>query len=88
LAAIPIGAYEPREFMESAHINPEEAVKAFGALGAKRAIGIHWGTFKLTLEPMKEPPLKLQKALKNGGVPEERFRALRHGEKWPDAVTD
>ena len=88
LAAIPIGAYEPREFMESAHINPEEAVKAFGALGAKRAIGIHWGTFKLTLEPMKEPPLKLQKALKNGGVPAERFRALRHGEKWPDAVTD
>jgi hypothetical protein len=37
---------------------------------------------------MKEPPLKLQKALKTGRVPEERFRALRHGEKWPDAVTD
>jgi N-acyl-phosphatidylethanolamine-hydrolysing phospholipase D len=88
LAAIPIGAYEPREFMKSAHINPEEAVKAFGDLGAKRAIGIHWGTFKLTLEPMTEPPLKLQKALQNSGVPEEKFRALRHGEKWPEAVTN
>jgi len=88
LAAIPIGAYEPREFMKSAHINPEEAVKVFGDLGAKRAIGIHWGTFKLTLEPMTEPPLKLQKALQNSGVPEEKFRALRHGEKWPQAMTN
>lgn len=88
LAAIPIGAYEPREFMKSAHVNPEEAVKVFNDLGAKKAIGIHWGTFKLTLEPMTEPPLRLQKALKNSGVPEEKFRVLSHGEKWPDALTN
>ena len=87
LAAIPIGAYEPREFMKSAHINPEEAVKAFGDLGAKRAIGIHWGTFKLTLEPMTEPPLKLLRALKKSGTIEESFRVLRHGESWPGALT-
>ena len=88
LAAIPIGAYEPREFMKSAHVNPEEAVNAFIDLGARRAIGIHWGTFRLTLEPMTEPPLKLKQALKNGSVPEERFRVLKHGEKWPDALTN
>ena len=87
LAAIPIGAYEPREFMKSAHINPEEAVLAFTDLGAKKAIGIHWGTFKLTLEPMTEPPVKLQEALKKSGVPKETFRVLKHGETWPDAVT-
>jgi len=74
--------------MKSAHINPEEAVKAFGDLGAKRAIGINWGTFKLTLEPMAEPPLKLQKALHKSGVSDEKFRSLRHGEKWPEAVTN
>jgi N-acyl-phosphatidylethanolamine-hydrolysing phospholipase D len=88
LAAIPIGAYEPREFMKSAHLNPEEAVNVFNDLGAKRAIGIHWGTFKLTLEPMTEPPLKIQEALKNAGVPEKKFRVLRHGEKWPAGLND
>jgi len=87
LAAIPIGAYEPREFMKSAHINPEEAVRVFSDLGAKHAIGIHWGTFKLTLEPMTEPPVKLQEALRKIGVPKENFRVLRHGESWPSAVS-
>ena len=73
--------------MKSAHVNPEEAVNAFIDLGAKRAIGIHWGTFKLTLEPMTEPPLRLKKALKNSGVPQEKFRVLKPGEKWPGALT-
>ena len=86
LAAIPIGAYEPREFMKSAHINPEEAVRVFNDLGTKYAIGIHWGTFKLTLEPMNEPPIRLANALKAAGVDSKTFRVLQHGEMWPDAV--
>ena len=84
LAAIPIGAYEPREFMKSAHINPEEAIKVFSDLGAKYAIGIHWGTFKLTLEPMNEPPKRLKNALKAAGLGEKTFRTLKHGETWPE----
>ena len=88
LAAIPIGAYEPREFMRSAHINPEEAVKVFSDLGAKYAIGIHWGTFKLTLEPMNEPPYRLENALKAAGVDSKTFRTLKHGEMWPEVLQD
>ena len=88
LAAIPIGAYEPRDFMKSAHINPEEAVKVFSDLGAKYAIGIHWGTFKLTLEPMDEPPNRLKNALKVAGVDGKTFRTLKHGETWPEALPD
>ena len=84
LAAIPIGAYKPRDFMKSSHINPEEAVTVFSDLGAKYAIGIHWGTFKLTLEPMDEPPRKLAEALLKQKIPKQRFRALKHGEAWPE----
>ena len=83
LAAIPIGAYEPREFMQSAHITPEEAVVVFKDLNAKYAIGIHWGTFKLTLEPMNEPPIRLSRELERLGIDKQRFRTLRHGEVWP-----
>ena len=86
LAAIPIGAYEPRHFMKSAHINPEEAVMVFNDLGAKRAIAIHWGTFKLTIEKLDEPPHRLEKALKNAGISIDRFRVLRHGEFWPESL--
>ena len=55
LALVPIGAYDPRWFMKSAHMNPEEALQAVQDVGAKRAIGMHWGTFSLTDEPMAEP---------------------------------
>ena len=84
VAAIPIGAYEPREFMKGAHMNPEEAVKVFSDLGAQYAVGIHWGTFKLTLETMDEPPLLLEESLIKKGVSTQRFRALEHGEQWKE----
>ncbi len=55
LALVPIGAYDPRWFMKSSHMNPEEALQAVKDVGASRAIGMHWGTFSLTDEPMAEP---------------------------------
>jgi len=80
LATIPIGAYEPRWFMKASHINPMEAVQVFQDLGAERALAMHWGTFILTDEPVKEPPVKLAEALENAGIAEENFRVLIHGE--------
>ncbi len=82
LAAIPIGAYLPRPFMKDAHVNPDEAVQIFQDLQPKRAIAIHWGTFKLTSEPLAEPPARLKQALKAQKIPESRFRVLQHGQKW------
>ena len=63
LALLPIGAYEPRWFMHAQHMTPAEAALAFGELGARRLIGIHWGTFRLSDEPMDEPPRLLEQAL-------------------------
>ena len=83
LAAIPIGAYNPREFMKASHVNPEEAVQIFKDLMPEQAIAIHWGTFKLTLEPLQEPPLRLTAALEKAGIEATRFLALTHGQKLP-----
>ena len=59
-AMLPIGAYEPVWFMQSQHMGPEEAVKAFEILGAKTFCAMHWGTFKLTDEPLGEPPERVR----------------------------
>jgi len=55
VALVPIGAYDPRWIMKSSHMTPEEAKQVAQDVGAKRAIGMHWGTFALTNEPMAEP---------------------------------
>ena len=81
-AAIPIGAYEPRDFMRESHCTPEEAVQIFRDLEAGHAVAVHWGTFKLTLEPLAEPPVRLRAALREADIAEGRFRALTHGERW------
>lgn len=56
LVALPIGAYAPRAMMAESHMNPEEALQAAIDLKAKRALGIHFGTFDLSDEPLTEPP--------------------------------
>jgi L-ascorbate metabolism protein UlaG (beta-lactamase superfamily) len=58
-ALLPIGAYEPQWFMGKQHMNPEEAVRAFNDMGARELVAMHWGTFRLTDEPMDEPPRRL-----------------------------
>ena len=82
LAALPIGAYEPRWFMKVQHMNPADAVQAFRDLDAEAAIGIHWGTFQLTNEKVDQPAVDLGAALAEAGIEPGRFRALRPGEVW------
>lgn len=80
LALIPIGAYAPRWFMGPQHIDPFEAVKVFQDVGAKKAVGIHWGTFELTDEPLDEPPKLLREAVAKAGLAQEAFGVLHHGQ--------
>jgi len=80
LSLLPIGAYEPRHFMKSIHVNPEEAVMIHQDVQSRYSIGMHWGTFMLTTEDMDEPPRQLQKALQQANVSESEFFLMKHGE--------
>ena len=80
VALLPIGAYEPRWFMQTAHMNPEEAVQTYVDLGARDFIAMHWGTFRLTDEPMLEPPQRTRAEWQRRGLPAQRLHIPRHGE--------
>lgn len=75
LVHLPVGAYEPRWFMQRVHMNPDDAVQAYAALigsGAHPPCAVmHWGTFKLTDEPMDEPPRRMRALWTASGLPAE-----------------
>jgi len=77
---IPIGAYEPRWFMRNQHVNPDEAVQIHLDVKSKRSMGIHWGTFVLTDEPLHQPMDDLAAARHKHGVAEADFVYFAIGE--------
>ena len=79
-AMLPVGAYEPRWFMQAQHMNPEEAVEAAVQLGTKNMVAMHWGTFKLTDEPLEEPPRRAREEWTRRGLAAERLWILDVGE--------
>jgi L-ascorbate metabolism protein UlaG (beta-lactamase superfamily) len=68
VALLPIGAYKPYNWFKDLHLNPQTAVQAFLDLRAKYLIPIHWGTFKISDEPMGEPPFLLKKEAERVGL--------------------
>ena len=62
LAIVPIGAYAPRAMMLESHMNPEEALQSATDVGASKALGVHFGTFDLSDEPLAEPPRRFLNA--------------------------
>jgi L-ascorbate metabolism protein UlaG (beta-lactamase superfamily) len=84
---MPIGAYDPRWFMRIVHVNPEEAVQAYVDVASAhrntlppRMLGIHWGTFRLTDEPMEEPPARTRAVWRGRGLSDDRLWIARFGE--------
>ena len=80
LSAIPIGAYEPRWFMEPVHVSPAEAVQIHQDVRSQFSIGMHWGTFKLTDEDMDEPPRKLRKIMAKNSLDNKEFITVDPGQ--------
>lgn len=81
LAAIPVGGYAPRWFMQTFHLDPDDAVAVHKDLGARSSVGMHWGTFDgLTDDPLDEAPKRLAQARARERIPPEQFFVMRHGE--------
>jgi len=84
ITLMPIGAYEPRWFMGPMHLDPADAVRAFGDLNPGAAsghamVGIHWGTFRLTDEPIDEPPVLARQAWADSKRRPDDLWILPHG---------
>lgn len=82
LALLPIGAYEPRYFMQPQHTSPEEAVQIALDTGTTVALGIHWGTFPLADEPYAEPAERFARALHDQEHTSLSGKPLRPGDCW------
>jgi N-acyl-phosphatidylethanolamine-hydrolysing phospholipase D len=85
LLMLPIGAYEPRWFMRTVHMNPPEAIEAYAELSSMQVdapalLPIHWGTFRLTDEPMEEPPEWTRRLWREQGYEAAKLWLLQHGE--------
>ena len=80
LSLLPIGAYEPRWFMEAIHLDPEQAVVAHQDLHSELSIGMHYGTFQLTTEGIDEPLIKLDRAKKKYNIVESEFITIEFGQ--------
>ncbi|KAF8970885.1 N-acyl-phosphatidylethanolamine-hydrolyzing phospholipase D [Flammula alnicola] len=79
-ALIPIGAYLPRQFMSRIHCAPQDSVRLFKDLKAKKAVGMHWGTWILTAEDVVEPPKRLAEECKKAGIEDGAFTVCDIGE--------
>jgi len=77
VALLPIGAYHPESF-RAVHTSPEDALRAFVDMGARHMIPMHYGTFKLSQEPVDEPVQRLLADAKRLGVT-DRIRVLEEG---------
>jgi L-ascorbate metabolism protein UlaG (beta-lactamase superfamily) len=84
-AALPIGGYAPRWFMRDQHIGPAEAVEAARILSASTLFPMHWGTYRLTDEPIDEPALLVRREAERAGQP---LALLRPGGLWSATVLD
>ncbi|KAL2918342.1 hypothetical protein HK105_202269 [Polyrhizophydium stewartii] len=68
-ASLPIGSYEPREYMRHQHMDPEEACMVHRDIRAAFSLGVHWGTFMMSDEHYLDPPKHLEEGRIKLGLP-------------------
>ncbi|CAN5256133.1 MBL fold metallo-hydrolase [soil metagenome] len=77
---VPIGAYLPRELLKASHTTPAEAVQMGIDMRINTLIGMHWGTVKLSDEPLFEPPELFLRAGREANYTDEQLWVMKIGE--------
>jgi N-acyl-phosphatidylethanolamine-hydrolysing phospholipase D len=82
ITMINIGAYNFKPMFDKSiyHTTPEEALNVAKDLKSKKVIGMHWGTFVLSLEPIMEPPKRFKDNAKNFGFNKKDTIVFKVGE--------
>jgi L-ascorbate metabolism protein UlaG (beta-lactamase superfamily) len=78
-ACLPLGAYEPRWFMASQHMSPEQSVTACSDLSATHFVGMHWGAYDLSNEPIEAGSELLREVVREQQLDAARMHVLRPG---------
>jgi len=79
-AAVPIGAFLPRDVMRDQHVEPKESVLIHQDLNCKKSLGVHWGTFTMgAIEHFMAPKEEMEKERDAAGIFPEDFFVLDHG---------
>jgi L-ascorbate metabolism protein UlaG (beta-lactamase superfamily) len=82
LAILPIGPNHINTPQSRYHIKAVDAVTAFEQLNMPYALGVHWGTFEMSDEPVNGARDLLRKSLEDRHLPADRFRTLEAGGTW------
>jgi L-ascorbate metabolism protein UlaG (beta-lactamase superfamily) len=77
LALLPIGAYNPPQF-RNVHTSPADATRAFLDLNARWMVPMHYGSFRLSHEPIDEPLQLLKHEAESAGI-EDRVIVMEEG---------
>ena len=85
LTMINIGAYDFRPMFDKSvyHTTPEEALEVAKDLKSKKVLGMHWGTFVLSLEPIMEPPIRFKKSAEAYGFKKKDAMIFKIGQISP-----
>jgi L-ascorbate metabolism protein UlaG (beta-lactamase superfamily) len=79
VACLPLGAYEPRWFMSAQHMSPEQSLQAQADLGATHFVGMHWGAFDLSNEPVEAGAALVQATAAERGIGLDRLHVIKPG---------
>ena len=85
LTMINIGAYNFKPMFDKTiyHTTPEEALNVAQDLKSKKVLGMHWGTFVLSFEPIMEPPIRFKDNAENYGFKKSDAITFKIGEVSP-----